>query len=97
MDLQSVYAAAVQAAESDGAITVEERELLSQLQYDIERLTELMDTLDFNSPDYFRNLDSVKKQIIQNVIRIALEDGTITESERNILRKISQSLDSYYP
>lgn len=97
MDLHSVYTAAVEAAQSDGVISADESELLGQLQYDVERLTELMETLDFNSPDYFRNLDTVKKQIIQNVIRIALEDGRISDSERNILRNISQSLDNYYP
>ena len=97
MDLESVYLAAVKHAEKDGVITQDERELLVQLRFDVDQLANRLSSLDDFSPNYLRELDAIKANIIQNAIEVAMLDGSVSDEEREILRNISESLDRFYP
>lgn len=97
MKLEDVYQVAVQQAESDGIITKEERQLLDQLRFEIDRSENRIQTKSLDLTDHLHQLDAVKSRIIQNTIAVVLEDGVISEGERNILKSVSDSLDTYYP
>ena len=95
--LGDIYHAALEQAVSDGVISAEERQVLDQLRIDIDQVREKLSEVQTGDPGYLRELDSVKARIVQNAIKVVLEDGYASDNERDILRKISESLDSYYP
>jgi hypothetical protein len=87
-------------ARKDGVISDQEVEIMKQLNLDIPKYVQMLKearkdgVIDLQEE---MKLEEFKHQIIQKASNIAINDYTLSEDEKEILLKLTEIINNYFP